>query len=66
MRVGGFITKASVVRKILDHVGRKFDPLKLPAMPTSFLFDAADGVPSRAQPRFDEYAHDPFPDYEPQ
>jgi len=50
----------------LGHVGRKFDPLKLPGMPTSFLFDAAEGVPSRAPPRFDESAHDPFLDYGPQ
>jgi hypothetical protein len=63
MRVVGFITKVSVVRMILDHVGRKLHPFKLPGMPTSFLFDAADGVPSRSSPRFDEYAHDPFPDY---
>ena len=66
MRVVGFITKASAIRKILDHVGRKFDPLRLPAIPATSLFDPEDGVPSRAPPGSDEYAHDPFPDYGPQ
>jgi hypothetical protein len=41
----------AVVRRILDHVGRRFDPLKLPA---------------RAPPPADDFAHDPFPDYGPQ
>jgi hypothetical protein len=30
MHVIGFITQAPVIRKILDHTGRRFDPLKLP------------------------------------
>jgi len=30
MRVVGFITQAPVIRKILDHVGRRFEPLVLP------------------------------------
>ena len=30
MRVVGFITRAPVIRKILDHVGRRFVPLVLP------------------------------------
>jgi hypothetical protein len=29
MRVVGFITQAPVIRKILDHVGRRFEPLVL-------------------------------------
>lgn len=51
MRVVGFIRQAPVIRRILDHVGRRFDPLKLPG---------------RAPPLFDDFAHDPFPDYGPQ
>jgi len=31
MRVVGFITQAPVIRKILDHVGRRFEPLVLPS-----------------------------------
>ena len=30
MRVVGFIAQAPVIRKILTHIGRHFDPLKLP------------------------------------
>jgi hypothetical protein len=30
MRVVGFIAQAPVIRKILTHIGRRFDPLKLP------------------------------------
>ncbi len=66
MRVVGFITKASAIRKILDHVGRKFDPLRLPGIPPTSLFDDTDAIPARAPPRFDDYPHDPFPDYGPQ
>ena len=51
MRVVEFITQMPTIRKILDHVGRRFEPLKLPG---------------RAEPLFDEPAHDPFPDYGPQ
>lgn len=51
MRVVAFITQAPVIRKILDHVGRRFDPLKLSG---------------RAPPLFDDSAHNPFPDYGPQ
>ena len=29
MRVVEFITQAPIIRKILDHIGRRFDPLKL-------------------------------------
>jgi hypothetical protein len=51
MRVVGFITRAPVIRKILDHVGRRFEPLVLPG---------------RAPPLFPEFSLDPFPDYGPQ
>ena len=51
MRVIGFITQPPVIRKILDHIGRRFDPLKLPG---------------RAPPLFPESSPDPFPDYGPQ
>jgi hypothetical protein len=51
MRVIGFITQAPVIRKILAHVGRSFDPLKLPG---------------RAPPLLDDFCPDPFPDYGPQ
>jgi len=51
MRVVGFITQAPVIRKILDHVGRRFEPPVLPG---------------RAPPLFPEYSLDPFPDYGPQ
>lgn len=30
MRVVGFITQAPVFRKILNHVGRRFEPFVLP------------------------------------
>ncbi len=48
MRVVGFITQAPVIRKILDHIGRRFDPLKLPG---------------RSPPLLDDFCPDPFPDY---
>jgi hypothetical protein len=51
MRVVGFITQAPVIRKILNHVGRRFDPLKLPGL---------------APPLGDDFYSDPFPDYGPQ
>jgi hypothetical protein len=51
MRVVGFITQAPVIRKILDHIGRRFDPLKLPG---------------RSPPLWDDFCPDPFPDYGPQ
>jgi len=51
MRVVGFITQAAVIRKILDHIGRRFDPLKLPG---------------RSPPLSDDFHPDPFPDYGPQ
>ncbi|MGB3399172.1 MAG: hypothetical protein WBA34_03250 [Candidatus Deferrimicrobiaceae bacterium] len=46
MRVVGFITQASVIRKILTHIARRFDPLKLPG---------------RSPPLFDDFSPDPFP-----
>jgi hypothetical protein len=46
MRVVGFITQAPVIRKILDHIGRRFDPLKLPGQSLRLL---------------DDFCHDPFP-----
>ena len=48
MRVVGFITQAPVIRKILDHVGRRFEPLVLPG---------------RAPPLFPVFSLDPFSDY---
>ena len=51
MHVVGFITQAPVIRKILDHVGRRFEPLVLPG---------------RAPPLFPEFSSDPVPDYGPQ
>ena len=51
MRVVGFITQAPVIRKILDHVGRRFEPPVLPGC---------------APPLFPEFMPDPFPDYGPQ
>ena len=51
MRVVGFITQAHVIRKILDHIRRRFDPLKLPG---------------RSPPLLDDFCPDPFPDYGPQ
>jgi hypothetical protein len=51
MRVVGFITQPPVILKILHHIGRRFDPLKLPG---------------RSPPRFDDFSPDPFPDYGPQ
>jgi len=51
VRVVGFITQAPIVRKILDHIGRRFDPLKLSG---------------RSPPLFPEFSPDPFPDYGPQ
>ena len=40
--------QAPVIRKILDHVGRRFEPL---------------GLPGRAPPLFPEFSLDLFPDY---
>ena len=51
MRVVGFITQAHVIRMILDHIRRRFDPLKLPG---------------RSPPLLDDFCPDPFPDYGPQ
>jgi hypothetical protein len=51
MHAVGFITQAPVIRKILNHVGRRFEPL---------------GLPSRAPSLFPEFSPDPFPDYGPQ
>ena len=51
MRVVGFIAQAPVIRKILDHIGRSFDPLKLPG---------------RSPPFLEDFSPDPFPDYGPQ
>jgi len=51
MHVVGFITQAPVIRKILDHIGRRFDPLKLPG---------------RSPPLWDDFCPDPSPDYGPQ
>jgi hypothetical protein len=50
MRVAGLITQAPVIRMILNHVGRRFDPLVLPG---------------RAPPLFPDFSPDPFPDYGP-
>ena len=46
MRVVGFITQAPVIRDILDHIGRRFDPLKLPG---------------RSPLLSDHFCPDPFP-----
>ncbi len=46
MRVVGFITQPPVIRNILDHIGRRFDPLKLPG---------------RSPPLLDDFSPDPFP-----
>lgn len=46
MRVVGFITQVPTIRKILHHVGQRFEPLKLPG---------------RAPPLFDYFLNDPFP-----
>jgi len=51
MCIVGFITQAPVVRKILHHFGRHFDPLKLLGRSPQLL---------------DHSCHDPFPDYGPQ
>ena len=51
MRIVGFITQAPIIRKILNHIGRRFDPLRLPG---------------RSPPLFPEFSPDPFPDYGPQ
>jgi hypothetical protein len=51
MRVVGFITQAPGIRNILDHIGRRFDPLKLPG---------------RSPPMSEDFLPDPFPDYGPQ
>jgi excisionase family DNA binding protein len=49
--VVGFIAQAPVIRKILAHIGRRFDPLKLPG---------------RSPPLLDDLSPDPFLDYGPQ
>ena len=59
MRVVGFITQAPVIRKILDHVGRRFDPLKLPGRSPPLFEEYAHDL-------YPDHAHDPFPDYGPQ
>jgi hypothetical protein len=46
MRVVGFLAQAPVIRNILGHVGRSFDPLKFPG---------------RSPPLFDDFFSDPFP-----
>jgi len=51
MRVVGFITHPPIIRKVLDHIGRRFDPLKLPG---------------RSPPLSDDFRPDAFPDYGPQ
>jgi hypothetical protein len=51
MRVVAFIPHAPAIRKILNHTGRRFEPLVLPR---------------RAPPLFPEFSPDPFPDYGPQ
>ena len=51
MRVVGFITQPPVILKILHHIGRRFDPLKLPG---------------RSPPLLDHFCPGPFPDYGPQ
>jgi hypothetical protein len=51
MRVVGCITQAPVIRKILDHIGRRFDPLNLPG---------------RSPPLWEDCIPNPFPDYGPQ
>jgi hypothetical protein len=46
MRVVGFIAQAPVIRKILTHIGRRFDPLKLPGRSSPFFDDfSPDSVP---------------------
>jgi hypothetical protein len=65
MRVVGFITQASVIRMILDHVGRVFDPLRLPAL-VGRLSTGFEREGVRAPPPVDDFSHDPFPDYGPQ
>jgi hypothetical protein len=51
MRIVGFITQVPIIRKILDHIGRRFDPLKLPG---------------QSPPLWEDFCPDPFPDYGPQ
>jgi hypothetical protein len=46
MRVVGFITQPPVILEILNHIGRRFDPLKLPG---------------RSPPLPDHFCSDPFP-----
>ncbi|MGA6993123.1 MAG: hypothetical protein WBX50_04415 [Candidatus Deferrimicrobiaceae bacterium] len=45
MRVVGFITQAPVIRKILAHIGRRFDPLKLPGRSPPLFDDFFRPVP---------------------
>ena len=51
MHVVGFITAVPVIREILDHVGRRFEPLVLLG---------------RAPPFLPEVSPDRFPGYGPQ
>ena len=51
IHVVGFTTQAPDIRKILDLVGRGFEPRVLP---------------SRAPPLFPKFSPNPFPDYDPQ
>jgi len=51
MSVVGLINQALVIRKIFDHIGRRFDPLKLPGW---------------SPPLLDDFYPDPLPDYGPQ
>jgi hypothetical protein len=45
MRVVGFLNQAPVIRKILAHIGRRFDPLKLPAGRRRFSTTSPRPVP---------------------
>jgi hypothetical protein len=45
------LAKPPIIRKILDHIGRRIDPLKLTG---------------RSPPLLDHFCPDPFPDYGPQ
>jgi hypothetical protein len=49
--VAGKKIRAPVILKIPHHIGRRFDPLKLPG---------------RSTPLSDHFRPDPFPDYGPQ
>lgn len=45
------LAKPPIIRKIFDHIGRRFDPLNLPG---------------RSPPLLDDFRPDPFPDNGPQ